>query len=79
SNTLKKVTGYDNMNDIYNDKNTSQNIKNRAKVHIDLERLANETNTKNGFDKAKIDQQTIRGEGYAISQKRGAELYKQYE
>ena len=79
SNTLKKVTGYDNMNDIYNDKNTSQNIKNRAKVHIDLERRANETNTKNGFDKAKIDQQTNRGEGYATSQKRGAELYKQYE
>lgn len=79
SNALKKVTGYSDMYDIYNDKNTEQNIKNKAKVHIDLEKLANETNTKNGFDKAKIDQQTRSGEENTIRQKRTVELYNQYK
>ena len=79
SNALKKVTGYSDMYDIYNDKKTEQNIKNKAKVHIDLEKLANETNTKNGFDKAKIDQQTRSGEENTIRQKRTVELYNQYK
>lgn len=79
SKTLKKVTGYDDMNDIYNDKNAAQNIRNKAKVHIYLDRLANETNAKNGFAQDKIQQETIKGEEYSIRQKRGVELYEQYK